>query len=684
VRSYEEQWTEDEFEKLCQVEAPGSPNPNELKEKDLSNVTTESKMVIGAEGVGSSNIQPTQPSEYVPAQQIEVNPPPKRGRGRPKKNKTGISSIPIGLPVSPLTVSYTVKSVDPTVNPLGIQTVPGSGSGSQLNVTSLSGSSSNPPDSGQSTITLTSAPLAVPPGFQPTADHPPGFQPTSTLSYKPLTTPPGYQPLATPPGYQQITHPPPGFQPKITSPPPHSSSQTTSTIVANIQSTPTVLAGPQSITTNNTCVPTSTLSSPTLPVGPVSLPMLSPTSPDSPSAISPSAVTSVRGRGRGRGRGRAQGRGRGRGHIVESEVDLVSQRRGKKQNHIVLAIPGLQSSPVGKPETGSSVSMPGTGSLLGKPGTDSSIGEPETGSSVNKLVTGSSVGKPETCSSVGKPETGSSAAPSTASETANDPLVSKPTPINVVSNTEVGVPVSALVMTVPSSEVSKSDLSSPRPSVPAVSAGKILMDIDVGTMQTAVSGSVEFQPTALETSSSQTVTPLVTVPVSSLSVSPDSAKKKGRGRGRRDQSGVGPHPQPPRRRVRREKDDTADAQDQKSNEPEQKRTRASSGRKTVATRSMARNQSLEIAEPLLRTSSNMEEKSNILEVDALSKSADASRVDDNISTNGEKAGPKHVLVASESGSKSHDTVEVTKPKEDLDPSKSINLVVSTFAFCCML
>ncbi|KAI3744867.1 hypothetical protein L1987_57963 [Smallanthus sonchifolius] len=705
VRSYEEQWTEDEFEKLCQVEAPGSPKPKEeLKEKDLAIFTTEPGMVIGAEGIESSNIQPTPSSENLTAQQVkEVHPPQKRGRGRPKKNKTGISLSPIGLPVSPVTVSYAVKSVTPTGNPLGVQTVPGSGS--QLNVTSLPGSSSNPPVSGKSTVTLTSATnvaLAVPPGFQPTADHPPGFQPTAIPpSYKPLTTPPGYQPLTTPPGYQQITPPPPGFQPKITSPPPTlsssqstpsvlpssqttptvlpssqttptvSSSQTTPTIPATIQSTPTVLAGPQSTTIISTCIPTGTLSSPTVAVVPVLLPMLSPTSPDSRSAISPSAVAS----GRGRGRGRPRGRGRGRGHIVESEVDTPPQRsRGKKQNHIVLAMPGLQSSPDGKPETGSSVGKPETGSLVGKPETGSSFGKPGTGSSVSKPGTGSSVCKPGTGSSVCKPETVSSVAPSTATATGNEPLVSEPTPVNVVSNTPVAAAVGTLVTVTP--EVSKCDVASPRPSVPAVSVGEAVMNPGVGTTQTPVSGSVGSQPTELGTLSSQTATPFVTAPVSSLSVSPDSSSKKGRGRGRRDQSGVDPQPQPqpPRRRERRKKDDTVDAQDPKSDEPAPKRTRASSARKTVATRSMARNQASEIAEPLLSSSSNVKEKSSILEVDTLSKSADASRVDDSISTNGEKVGPTDVLVAAESGSKSHDAVEITKPKEDLDPKKSMNLV----------
>ncbi|KAD4981711.1 hypothetical protein E3N88_18382 [Mikania micrantha] len=701
VRSYEEQWTEDEFEKLCQVEAPGSPKPNvEPKEKDVPIVTTESGMAIGVEVIEPSNIQPTQPSENLTVQQIkEINPPPKRGRGRPKKNKTGISSSPIGRPVSPATISYTVKSVT-SVNPLGIQAV--IGSGSQLNVSSLSGSSSNPPDSGQSKVTspsATNAALGVPPGFLPTSDHPPGFQPTPTQSNKPLTTPPGYQPLMTPPGFQKITPPPPGFQPKITSPPPTlsisqstpsvlPSSQTTPTIPASLQSTPVVLTRTHSTTTINSNSPTGTLSSPILPVGPASLPVFSPASAESRSAISPSAVAS--GRGRGRGRGRPRGRGRGRGHIVESEVDMPPQRRGKKQNNIVLAIPGHQSSPVGKPETGPPVVKEETSSPASKPETGSPAGKPETGSPSGKLETCSPAGqpktsslagrpetatpagRPETGSSVSKPELRSSVAPCTATEMGDEFLVSEPTPIHV-SNTPAVVTFSTPVTIIPS-DISKSDTTSATPSVPAVPVAETVVDPDVGTTHMLVSGSVRSQPTELETLSSQTAAPLITIPVSSLSTSPESASKKGRGRGRRDQSGVDPQPQALRRRERRKKDDTVDVQDQKTPEPAQKRTRASSGRKTVATRSMARNQSSEIAKPLLSSSSNMKEKSSILvEASTLRKSAGASR-DDTTSTHGEKVRQKTVMETAESGSMSHDAVEITKPEEDLDPNKSKNLL----------
>ncbi|XP_024989764.1 chromatin structure-remodeling complex protein SYD isoform X8 [Cynara cardunculus var. scolymus] len=673
VRSYEEQWTEDEFEKLCQVDPPDSPNAKEeLKERDLAIVTSESGIVIGAEG-GLPSIQTIQPSEDLAIQQIkEVNPPSKRGRGRPKKNTAGISSSSLVLPSS--SVPHIARSVAPTVHPLGIQNAPAS----QLTVIVPSGSSS-PSDGGQSTVALASASnatLTVPPGFQPTANHPPGFQATasSPLGYKSVTTPPpGYQKMSSPPGYQQIAPAPPGFQPLTTSPAPLVGSQVTASLVsaplstpslpAGSQSTPTIPAGPQLIAASppnhnippasqsnsaqysssisNTNLPPGTHSSATLPVGSVSLPMLPPSSPDSQSAVSPSIVTP--GRGRGRGRGRPRGRGRGRGQIIESGVD-VPQRRGRKPNNVVLAIPGLRaSSPVSKPETGSLV------------------------------------------------------VPATTSEIQNQPLVSDATAVNVVSNIPtpgtVGTPV-----TVSPPETSKSDIALPKTSVPATSfaassifadPGETLVDPDVGTTQMPLSVSVGSQPTELGTLSSQIAAPIVTVPLDSRSVSPsDTALKQGRGRGRKAQSGL----EVPRRKEKK-KEEMVDAQEQKSTRPAQKKSRISSGRKTVATRSMLRNeaqkkasttddhfsQGSKLAEPSLNSSLNVKEQlSALAEAD---KSADTSTMDNSTSNHGEKVvEAKDISVATETGSKTHDAVEKTEPNSSLNEKEQ----PSTFAEVDML
>ena len=121
MRSYEEQWTEEEFEKLCQVDSPESPK---LKEEMV-----ETNLPIDSSGpvVATSNTEspapapapaapaapapapavpapapapappppppPSAPSVEPPPQQSkEVTPPSRRGRGRPKRATLDISS----------------------------------------------------------------------------------------------------------------------------------------------------------------------------------------------------------------------------------------------------------------------------------------------------------------------------------------------------------------------------------------------------------------------------------------------------------------------------------------------------------------------------------------------------------------------------------------------------------------
>ncbi|KAK7387852.1 hypothetical protein VNO78_22648 [Psophocarpus tetragonolobus] len=88
VRSYEEQWTEEEFEKMCQVETPDSPKVKEVAE--MSNPTNTSSSVVSisnSQPVAVPPVVPTLPSvESLPVQQVkEITPPAKRGRGRPKR-----------------------------------------------------------------------------------------------------------------------------------------------------------------------------------------------------------------------------------------------------------------------------------------------------------------------------------------------------------------------------------------------------------------------------------------------------------------------------------------------------------------------------------------------------------------------------------------------------------------------
>ncbi|XAR60396.1 DNA helicase [Bertholletia excelsa] len=100
VRSYEEQWTEEEFEKMCQVDSPDSPRlDEELIEKKPPIAVGGSKTVavkIEAPAPSSVSVQPpVQPLE----QSKEVTPPFKRGRGRPKRVKVEISPALVVCPV---------------------------------------------------------------------------------------------------------------------------------------------------------------------------------------------------------------------------------------------------------------------------------------------------------------------------------------------------------------------------------------------------------------------------------------------------------------------------------------------------------------------------------------------------------------------------------------------------------
>ncbi|XP_007035456.2 PREDICTED: chromatin structure-remodeling complex protein SYD isoform X1 [Theobroma cacao] len=91
VRSYEEQWTEEEFEKLCQVDSPESPKlKEEAVERNLpkdASVETVSSTEANAPAPPPPPPQPL-PVEHAqqPQQQSkDATPPSKRGRGRPRR-----------------------------------------------------------------------------------------------------------------------------------------------------------------------------------------------------------------------------------------------------------------------------------------------------------------------------------------------------------------------------------------------------------------------------------------------------------------------------------------------------------------------------------------------------------------------------------------------------------------------
>lgn len=104
MRSYEEQWTEEEFEKMCQVESPESPKVKE-EAVETGCPTNSSSSIAAASNIEAAAIPPSVPTlpsvESLPEQQTkEITPPAKRGRGRPKRI-TSDKSPAVAVPLAP-------------------------------------------------------------------------------------------------------------------------------------------------------------------------------------------------------------------------------------------------------------------------------------------------------------------------------------------------------------------------------------------------------------------------------------------------------------------------------------------------------------------------------------------------------------------------------------------------------
>ncbi|KAL5199384.1 hypothetical protein ABZP36_020587 [Zizania latifolia] len=87
VRSYEDQWTEEEFEKLCQVDSPESPQPDGIsRDLDISKVV---KLEVPAE----SSKEPAQVKKEPASASVGDSPPAKRRRGRPRRSDASLSPV---------------------------------------------------------------------------------------------------------------------------------------------------------------------------------------------------------------------------------------------------------------------------------------------------------------------------------------------------------------------------------------------------------------------------------------------------------------------------------------------------------------------------------------------------------------------------------------------------------------
>ncbi|MED6121682.1 hypothetical protein PIB30_032451 [Stylosanthes scabra] len=108
VRSYEEQWTEEEFDKMCQAESPGSPKVTDATESNCitnasSSAVTASSSAVTASVTETAVVPPVAPATSslgsLPVHQIkDVTPPAKRGRGRPRRitsDKSPVTAVPL-------------------------------------------------------------------------------------------------------------------------------------------------------------------------------------------------------------------------------------------------------------------------------------------------------------------------------------------------------------------------------------------------------------------------------------------------------------------------------------------------------------------------------------------------------------------------------------------------------------
>ncbi|XP_023522629.1 chromatin structure-remodeling complex protein SYD-like, partial [Cucurbita pepo subsp. pepo] len=94
VRSYEEQWTEEEFEKMCKVDSPESPGPKEAVAGESS--TSISGPVVG--DVLKEELPAASPLPPVEPMAQHQTPPSRRGRGRPKRVAVDKSPAPVVSP----------------------------------------------------------------------------------------------------------------------------------------------------------------------------------------------------------------------------------------------------------------------------------------------------------------------------------------------------------------------------------------------------------------------------------------------------------------------------------------------------------------------------------------------------------------------------------------------------------
>lgn len=125
VRSYNDQWTEEEFEKLCQADSPDSPRPGEAPISSCLAKDPTNANVTNANVSDTLSLTPAPSQEPMPSvkdikmpsgkdikvssrgklRQLKETPPAKRGRGRPKRVAIEMASSAVAPATADLPIS---------------------------------------------------------------------------------------------------------------------------------------------------------------------------------------------------------------------------------------------------------------------------------------------------------------------------------------------------------------------------------------------------------------------------------------------------------------------------------------------------------------------------------------------------------------------------------------------------
>lgn len=132
MRSYEEQWTEEEFEKMCKVDSPESPRPKEAVAGEPS--TSISGSVVAA--VLKKELPSESPPPPVQPMPQHQTPPSKRGRGRPKRSTVDKLPAPVVPPSPSITGKVDTGLQGETISSIsktgGLDSLPSQGTNDQL------------------------------------------------------------------------------------------------------------------------------------------------------------------------------------------------------------------------------------------------------------------------------------------------------------------------------------------------------------------------------------------------------------------------------------------------------------------------------------------------------------------------------------------------------------------------